>query len=339
MSSEITNPGERKLVVVSGRAHPKLAEEIAQALDHDLLPTSAYTFANGETYVRFEESVRGADAFVIQSHPAPINEWLMEQLIMIDALKRASARSITAVCPLLGYSRQDKKHRGREPISCRLMFDLLKTAGADRIMSVDLHAAQSQGFFDGPVDHLIAMPVLVDYIRDRFANQLDNVAVVSPDAGRIRVAEQWAQRLGGGPLAFVHKTRDITRPNQAVANRVVGDVEGKDCVLVDDLIDTAGTIAGACSVLKNAGAKSVTVVATHGVLSGPAVERLKNSGVREVVLTDTVPIPEEKRWDGLTVLSIAPLLASAIRAVFEDGSVAELFDTYPEHHGQGFLFA
>ena len=181
-------------------------------------------------------------------------------------------------------------------------------------MSVDLHAAQSQGFFDGPVDHLIAMPVLVDYIRDRFSNQLDNVAVVSPDAGRIRVAEQWAQRLGGGPLAFVHKTRDITRPNQAVANRVVGDVAGKDCVLVDDLIDTAGTIAGACNVLKDAGAKSVTVVATHGVLSGPAVDRLKNCGAREVVLTDTVPIPEEKRWDGLTVLSIAPLLASAIRA-------------------------
>ena len=178
-------------------------------------------------------------------------------------------------------------------------------------MSVDLHAAQSQGFFDGPVDHLIAMPVLVDYIRDRFSNQLDNVAVVSPDAGRIRVAEQWAQRLGGGPLAFVHKTRDITRPNQAVANRVVGDVAGKDCVLVDDLIDTAGTIAGACNVLKDAGAKSVTVVATHGVLSGPAVDRLKNCGAREVVLTDTVPIPEEKRWDGLTVLSIAPLLASA----------------------------
>ena len=219
------------------------------------------------------------------------------------------------------------------------MFDLLKTAGADRIMSVDLHAAQSQGFFDGPVDHLIAMPVLVDYIRDRFANNLDNVTVVSPDAGRIRVAEQWAQRLGGGPLAFVHKTRDITRPNQAVANRVVGDVKGKDCVLVDDLIDTAGTIAGACKVLQESSAKSVTVVATHGVLSGPAVERLKNCGAREVVLTDTVPIPEEKRWDGLTVLSIAPLLASAIKAVFEDGSVAELFDTYPEHHGKGFLFA
>ena len=288
-------------------------------------------------YVRYTESVRGADVFVLQSHYKPINKAIMEQLIMIDALKRASARSITAVCPLLGYSRQDKKHRGREPISCRLVFDLLKTAGADRIMSVDLHAAQSQGFFDGPVDHLTAMPVLIDYVRSHVP--MDKATIVSPDAGRIRVAEQWAQRLGGGPLAFVHKTRDITRPNQAVANRVVGDVAGKDCVLVDDLIDTAGTIAGACHVLQDAGAKSVTVVATHGVLSGPAIERLKNCGAREVVLTDTVPIPEEKRWDGLTVLSIAPLLASAIRAVFEDGSVAELFDTYPEHHGQGFLFA
>lgn len=339
MSAILEGTPDKKLALVTGRAYPEQAQETAKYLGTDVLETTAYDFANGEMYVRYTESVRGADVFVLQSHYKPINKAIMEQLIMIDALKRASARSITAVCPLLGYSRQDKKHRGREPISCRLVFDLLKTAGADRIMSVDLHAAQSQGFFDGPVDHLIAMPVLVDYIRDRFSNQLDNVAVVSPDAGRIRVAEQWAQRLGGGPLAFVHKTRDITRPNQAVANRVVGDVAGKDCVLVDDLIDTAGTIAGACHVLQDAGAKSVTVVATHGVLSGPAVERLKNCGAREVVLTDTVPIPEEKRWDGLTVLSIAPLLASAIRAVFEDGSVAELFDTYPEHHGQGFLFA
>ena len=321
MSAILEGKPDKNLILVTGRAHPKLAAEVAEQLGIDVLETTAYDFANGEMYVRYTESVRGADVFVLQSHSNPVNQAIMEQLIMIDALKRASARSITAVCPLLGYSRQDKKHRGREPISCRLVF------------------AHSQGFFDGPVDHLIAMPVLVDYIRDRFQGQLDNVAVVSPDAGRIRVAEQWAQRLGGGPLAFVHKTRDITRPNQAVANRVVGDVEGKDCVLVDDLIDTAGTIAGACNVLKNAGAKSVTVVATHGVLSGPAVERLKNCGAHEVVLTDTVPIPEEKRWDGLTVLSIAPLLASAIRAVFEDGSVAELFDTYPEHHGQGFLFA
>ena len=333
VSAILEGKPDKNLILVTGRTHPKLASDVAEQLGIDILETTAYDFANGEMYVRYTESVRGADVFVLQTHADLVNKSIMEQLIMIDALKRASARSIT------GYSRQDKKHRGREPISCRLIFDLLKTAGADRIMSVDLHAAQSQGFFDGPVDHLIAMPVLVDYIRDRFSNELGNVAVVSPDAGRIRVAEQWAQRLGGGPLAFVHKTRDITRPNKAVANRVVGDVKGKDCVLVDDLIDTAGTIAGACHVLRDAGAKSVTVVATHGVLSGPAVDRLKNCGASEIVLTDTVPIPEEKRWDGLTVLSIAPLLASAIRAVFEDGSVAELFDTYPEHHGQGFLFA
>ena len=339
MSAILEGTPDKRLALVTGRAYPELANEVAQYLGINVLPTTAYDFANGEMYVRFAEPVRGADVFVLQCHTNPINKWVMEQLLMIDALKRASAKSITVVAPFLGYSRQDKKHRGREPISCRLIFDLLKTAGADRIMSVDLHAAQSQGFFDGPVDHLIAMPVLVDYIRDRFSNELGNVAVVSPDAGRIRVAEQWAQRLGGGPLAFVHKTRDITCPNKAVANRVVGDVKGKDCVLVDDLIDTAGTIAGACHVLRDAGAKSVTVVATHGVLSGPAVDRLKNCGASEIVLTDTVPIPEEKRWDGLTVLSIAPLLASAIRAVFEDGSVAELFDTYPEHHGQGFLFA
>ena len=339
MSAILEGKPDKNLILVSGRTHPKLAADVAEQLGIDILQTTAYDFANGEMYVRYTESVRGADVFVLQSHADPINKSIMEQLIMIDALKRASARSITAVCPMLGYSRQDKKHRGREPISCRLMFDLLKTAGADRIMSVDLHAAQSQGFFDGPVDHLIAMPVLVDYIRDRFQNQLSNVSVVSPDAGRIRVAEQWALRLGGGPLAFIHKTRDVTRPNKAVSNRVVGDVEGKDCVLVDDLIDTAGTICGACGVLERAGARSVTVVATHGVFSGPAIERLKQCGAREVVVTDTVPIPEEKRWDGLTVLSIAPLLASAIQAVFEDGSVAELFDSYPEHHGQGFLFA
>ena len=337
VSAILEGKPDKNLILVTGRAHPRLATDVADQLGIDILETTSYDFANGEMYVRYTESVRGADVFVLQSHTTPVNKAIMEQLIMIDALKRASARSITAVCPMLGYSRQDKKHLGREPISCRLVFDLLATAGADRIMSVDLHAAQSQGFFDGPVDHLIAMPVLVDYVRDRL--DMSNIAVVSPDAGRIKVAEQWAQRLGGCPLAFVHKTRDITRPNHAVANRVVGDVKDKDCVLVDDLIDTAGTIASACQVLKDAGARSITVAATHGVLSGPAVERLKNCGAREIVLTDTVPIPVEKRWEGLTVLSIAPLLASAIKAVFSDGSVAELFDTYPTHHGQGFLFA
>ena len=325
MSSEITNPGERKLVVVSGRAHPKLAEEIAQALDHDLLPTSAYTFANGETYVRFEESVRGADAFVIQSHPAPINEWLMEQLIMIDALKRASARSITVVSPFYPYARQDKKHKGREPISARLISDLYKTAGADRLMCVDLHTSQIQGFFDGPLDHLFAIPVLAKHIRER-VEDLSNVTVVSPDTGRVRVAEHWADLLGGAPLAFVHKTRDINVPNQAVSKTVVGDIEGRTCVLIDDMIDTGGTIAGAVKVLMDKGAKEVIIAATHPVLSDPAAERLSQCGAVEVIVTNTLPVPEEKQFDNLTILSIAPLIARAIREVFDEGSVTEIFD-------------
>ncbi len=288
------------------------------------MPTTAYDFANGEIYVRFGESVRGADAFVLQSHTSPINQWIMEQLIMVDALKRASAKTITVIVPFYGYSRQDKKHRGREPISARLMADLFKTAGADRLMSVDMHSAQTQGFFDGPVDHLWAMPLLVDYVRTRV--DPTNVAVVSPDAGRIRVAEQWAAKFGGCPLAFIHKTRDITRPNRAVANRVVGDVEGRTAILTDDLIDTGGTIAEAVRVCLAAGAKDVIVAATHGVLSDPAAQRLSGSGAREVVVTDTLPIDDDRRFDGLTVLSIAPLLARAIREVFDDGSVTSLFD-------------
>jgi ribose-phosphate pyrophosphokinase len=320
----ISNDGERRLVLISGRAHPDLAVAVSESLGSTLIPTTAYDFANGEIYVRFGESIRGADAFVLQSHAAPINQWIMEQLLMVDALKRASAKTITVVAPFYGYARQDKKHRGREPISARLMADLFKTAGADRLMSVDLHAAQIQGFFDGPVDHLWAMPILVEYVRTRV--DTSNVTVVSPDAGRIRVAEQWAAKLGGGPLAFIHKTRDISRPNRTVANRVVGDVEGRSCVLVDDLIDTAGTITGAVRVLMEAGAKDVIVAATHGVLSDPAVDRLVQCGAREVVVTDTLPIPEDRRFPQLTVLSIAPLLARAIREVFDDGSVTSLFD-------------
>ena len=324
MSSTIAGTGDKSLVLASGRAHPELAKDVARELGIDLLPTTAYDFANGEIYVRFGESVRGADIFLLQSHTAPINQWIMEQLLMVDAAKRASAKTITVVQPFYGYGRQDKKHRGREPISARLMADLFKTAGADRLMSVDLHAAQIQGFFDGPVDHLWAMPILTEYVRTRV--DTSNVTVVSPDAGRIRVAEQWAAKLGGGPLAFVHKTRDISRPNRTVANRVVGDVEGRSCVLVDDLIDTGGTIAGAVRVLLEAGAKDVIIAATHGVLSDPAVDRLQQCGAREVIVTDTLPIPEDRRFENLTVLSIAPLLARAIREVFDDGSVTSLFD-------------
>jgi ribose-phosphate pyrophosphokinase len=322
--SAITAHGEKTMVLASGRAHPELAREIAKELDTELLPTSAYDFANGETYVRFEESVRGTDCFVIQAHPAPINNWIMEQLIMIDTLKRASAKRITVVSPFYPYARQDKKHRGREPISARLIADLYKTAGADRLMSVDLHTAQIQGFFDGPVDHLMAIPLLADYVRSRVDS--DNVTVVSPDTGRVRVAEQWAERLGGAPLAFVHKSRDINVPNQAVAKQVVGQVEGRECVLIDDMIDTGGTISGAVQVLKNAGAKDVIIAATHAVFSDPAARRLAESGAREVVVTNTLPIPADKQFPQLTVLSIAPLIARAIREVFDDGSVTSLFD-------------
>ncbi len=320
----ITSKGEKRLVLVSGRAHPALAGSVAEALGTELVPTTAYDFANGEIYVRFEESVRGSDAFVLQSHTTPINKWLMEQLLMVDALKRASAKRITVVAPFFPYARQDKKHKGREPISARFIADMFKTAGADRLMSVDLHAAQVQGFFNGPVDHLWAMPILTDYVRSRV--DTSNVTVVSPDAGRIRVAEKWAEKLGGGPLAFVHKTRDVSRPNQSVANRVVGEVEGRTCVLVDDLIDTGGTIAEAVKVVKDAGALDVIVAATHGVLSHPAAQRLSECGAREVVITDTLPITPDKQFPLLTVLPIAPLLARAIRAVFDDGSVTSLFD-------------
>lgn len=320
----LVTSGERRLVLVSGRAHIELAQQVGEELGCGVSPTTAYDFASGETYVRFNESVRGADVFVLQSHTGEVNKWLMEQLLMIDAAKRASAKRITAVAPYYPYARQDKKHLGREPISARLIADLYKTAGADRIMSVDLHASQEQGFFDGPVDHLWAMPVLVEYVRSHV--DLSNVCMVSPDAGRIRVAEKWSAKLGGCPLAFVHKTRDTTRPNVAVANRVVGDVAGKQCVLVDDMIDTAGTISEAVKVVMNAGASSVIVAATHGILSDPAAQRLSECGAQEVIVTDTLPIAPEKRFDNLTILPIAPLLARAIREVFDDGSVTSLFD-------------
>jgi ribose-phosphate pyrophosphokinase len=321
--NEITTAGDKKLVLVSGRANPELAEQVAENLGTELLPTDIYNFANGEIYVRYSESVRGSDVFVLQSHCAPINEWLMEQLIMVDALKRASAKRITVIAPFFPYARQDKKHRGREPISARLVADLYKTAGADRIITVDLHTAQIQGYFDGPVDHLIAMPILAGYVKDKYPGDL---AVVSPDAGRIKVAENWSNALGGVPLAFIHKTRDITRPNETKANRVVGEVEGRTCVLVDDMIDTGGTIVQAADACMAAGATGVIVVSTHAVFSGPAVERLSNSVAQEVIVTNTLPLSEDKTFDKLTILSIAPLIARAVHEVFEDGSVTSLFE-------------
>jgi ribose-phosphate pyrophosphokinase len=315
---------EKNLMVFSGRAHPQLADEVAADLGTTLVPTSAYEFANSEIYVRYEESVRGCDAFVIQSHTAPVNEWIMEHLIMVDALKRASAKRITVVMPFYGYARQDKKHRGREPISARLMADLFKTAGADRLICVDLHTAQIQGFFDGPVDHLMALPILTDYVKEKYGDQ--PLAVVSPDAGRIKVAEQWSARLGGAPLAFIHKTRDIDRPNESKANRVVGEVTGRTCVLVDDMIDTGGTIVKAAEALMKDGAAGVIIAATHAILSDPAVDRLKNSPAAEIVVTNTLPLAPECEFDKLTCLSIAPLISRAIKEVFEDGSVTSMFE-------------
>ena len=315
---------EKRLRLFSGRGFPELSESVAAELGIPLTPTSAYDFANGEIFVRFEESVRGCDAFVIQSHTAPVNKQIMEQLIMIDALKRASAKRITVVAPFYGYARQDKKHRGREPITARLMADLYKTAGADRLMVVDLHTSQIQGFFDGPVDHLFALPMLANYVGSKVDRT--RLTIVSPDSGRVRVAERWSELLGGCPIAFIHKTRDPRVPNESVTGKVVGEVEGQTCVVIDDMIDTAGTITKAVDALFAAGAKEVIVAATHAVFSGPAVDRLKASKVTEVVVTDSLPLDEDKRFDGLTVLSIAPLLARAIREVFEDGSVTSLFD-------------
>ncbi|WP_030270769.1 ribose-phosphate diphosphokinase [Streptomyces sp. NRRL B-24484] len=321
--SGITTSGEKKLKLFSGRAHPELAEEVARALDTELVPTKALDFANGEIYVRFLESARGADCFVIQSHTAPINQWIMEQLIMIDALKRASAHSITAILPFYGYARQDKKHLGREPISARLVADLLRQAGADRLMAVDLHTAQIQGFFDGPVDHLFALPMLADYVGERVDRS--KLTIVSPDAGRVKVADQWCDRLGA-PLAIIHKRRDMTQANTILSAEVVGDVEGRVCVLVDDMIDTAGTICAAADALFDNGAADVIVAATHGVLSGPAADRLKNSRVSEFVFTNTLPTPQQLQLDKVTTLSIAPSIAAAIKEVFEDGSVTSLFE-------------
>ena len=322
MTGKVTG-SSKNMKLFSGRAHPELAEAVAKELNTDLVPTTARDFANGEIFIRFEESVRGADCFVMQSHSQPLNKWLMEQLIMIDALKRGSAKRITAILPFYPYARQDKKHRGREPISARLISDMLQTAGADRLVSVDLHTDQIQGFFDGPVDHMHAMPVLTDYIKEHYPTE--NMCIVSPDAGRVKVAEKWANVLGGAPMAFVHKTRSVDVANEVVANRVVGDVKGKDCILVDDMIDTGGTIAGAAKILKDEGAKSVVVACTHGVFSGQAREKLSNCGAEEVITTDTIPQSTEG-WDNLTVLSIAPLLARTINEIFENGSVTTLFE-------------
>lgn len=314
----------KRLVVVSGRSHPALAQAVADEIGTELAPIELRTFASGEIYARPEVSVRGCDVFVMQSFGESMNASIMELLLIVDALKRASAKRITAVVPYYPYARQDKKGRGREPISARLIADMLHTAGADRIMSVDLHAAQIQGFFDGPVDHLFAQPVLIEYFQEHFSD-VANLTIVSPDMGRVRVADRWSQKLDA-PLAIIHKRRDPKVANQVSVHEIVGEVAGQVCLLVDDMIDTGGTIAKAAQALKANGAERVVVAATHAVFSGPAVERLQDEAIDEVVVTDTIPLPAERRFDTLTVLPIAPLLARAIQEVFEDGSVTSMFD-------------
>jgi len=312
---------KKRLQLFAGRSHPALAHDIARELDVKLGSANLSEFANGELHCRFGESVRGSDVFILQTHTRPVNESIMEQLIMIDAAKRASAKRITAVCPFFGYARQDRKSEGREPITAKLLADLLKTAGANRVVSLDLHSGQIQGFFDGPVDHLTAMPVLVEYLRGYVD---DDLVVVAPDAGRVRVAERYSQQLGSA-LAFVHKRHLKGVANAVEARDVVGEVAGRTCVLIDDMIDTAGTMVAAAELLSARGATGVLALATHGVLSDPAIERLTRSVITKVVVTDTLPLPEERRTDKFEVLSVAPIIAKALDAVFEDASVSDIF--------------
>ncbi|MDQ1435178.1 MAG: ribose-phosphate pyrophosphokinae [Actinomycetota bacterium] len=312
---------KKRLVLVAGRGHTELSTEVAEHLNVPLGECVLSTFANGEIYCRYGENIRSADVFVFQTHGGSINDLLMEQLIMIDAAKRASAKRITAVCPFYGYARQDRKAEGREPITARLVADMLTVAGADRVVTVDLHTGQIQGFFDCPVDHLTAVPVIAEYLKH---NVEGDAVIVAPDAGGGKLARRFADRLGAD-IAFIDKRRPKGTHNVAVATEVVGDIDGRTCIIVDDMIDTAGTVVSAANLLIDRGAVEVYIAATHGLLSGPAVDRLKNGPIREVVVTNTVPISDEKRFDSLRVLSIAPLLAEAIDAVFEDGSVSELF--------------
>ena len=314
----------KKLYLVAGRISRPLAESIAAELGESLGEPNLADFSNGEIHCRFSESIRGSDAFIIQTHchsgDMSINDALMEHLIMVDAARRASAKRITVVCPHYGYARQDRKASGREPITAKLVANLFKEAGASRLVSVDLHSGQIQGFFDGPVDHLTAMPVLVDHLRSLEGD----LTIVSPDAGRVKVAERYAIQLGAD-LAIVHKRRNHSAFHSVEAKEVVGEVDGKVCILVDDMIDTAGTICAAADQLTERGAARVVAATTHGVFSGQAMERLTASSIEKIIVTDTVPLPEDADHDLIEVLSVAPLIARAIDAVFEDTSVSEIF--------------
>ncbi|HOT79205.1 MAG TPA: ribose-phosphate diphosphokinase [Microthrixaceae bacterium] len=322
---------KKRLHLVAGRNNRALAEEVAQRLSVELGHVSLSEFANGELHCKYGDSIRGADVFIFQGHCSTsdmsINDALMEQLIMVDAARRASAKRITVVAPFYGYGRQDRKAEGREPITAKLVANMFKTAGAKRLVSVDLHSGQIQGFFDGPVDHLTAMPVLVEWMANNLRGEL---VVVSPDAGRVKVAERYANLLHAN-IAIVHKRRVRGVKNAVEAKDVVGEVEGKTCVLIDDMIDTGGTLVAAAEQLAERGAASVYAAATHGVFSGPAIDRIKNSVLEKVVITNTLPLPPEKQIDKIEVLSAAGIIADAIDAVFEDTSVSDIFDGQNQH--------
>ena len=318
----------KKLAIYSGRTHPALAEEVAEHLGLSLGDPNIVEFSNGEIRPRFAESVRGTDVFIMQSHYGvdgrSVNDSIMEQLTMIDAAERASAKRITAVCPFYGYARQDRKAEGREPITARMVADMFRMAGAKRMISIDLHSGQIQGFFNGPVDHLTAAPVLENYVR---THAPDAPVIVSPDSGRIKVAERMAQHLHDcdADIAFIYKRRPKGQANVVEAKEVIGDVAGRRCILTDDMIDTGGTILAAAKALKENGASRVIVAATHAVFSAPATDRLSDPVIDAVVVTNTLPITPDKEFETLHVLSIAPLIAKAIAAVFYDDSVNSLF--------------
>ena len=311
-----------RMQLLSGRAHPELAEEIAEYLGTPLSDVQLGNFANGEISIRFNESLRGNDVFIIQTHGEHVHESIFEQLLMIDAAKRASAHSITAVCPLLSYARQDRKSAGREPIGARLIVDMLSAAGADRIMCVDLHSGQTQGFFNGPFDHLIAMPLFKKHIKKHLGT---DVVFVAPDAGRVKLAERYSSSLGAH-MAIIHKTRSTTVHNSVEAKHLIGKVEGRNCVIIDDMIDTAGTFCAAADMLKEKGAKTIHGLATHGIFSEPALERIEQSAFEKIVVTNTVPVDTHGITKKVEVLSVAQLLADAISAIANSRSVSALFE-------------
>ena len=312
----------KNIKIFTGNSHPELAREIAEALDIPLGKSEVSTFSDGEISVNIKETVRGCDVFIVQSTCSPVNNNLMELLIMIDAFKRASAGRINAVIPYYGYARQDRKAKSRDPITAKLVADLLTAAGADRVLTMDLHAAQIQGYFNIPVDHLLGSPILAQYFVDKGLADRDDVVVVSPDLGSVTRARKFADKLNA-PIAIIDKRRP--KANVSEIMNIIGDVKDKICILIDDMIDTAGTIANAANALKDLGAKNVYACCTHGVLSGPAFERINNCAIEELVMLNTIALPEIDGLEKFKSLSVAPIMADAIRRIYDDEPLSGLF--------------